>query len=123
MVVLVGDGYVADERYGPACPIAVVPVYRQCPRVTDVVGGPLGVEHELSAGTFGDTDDAVHDLLGGLVRVPENDHVRDPLVMTTPPTDSPGLMLPEKTGVTIQVPWTSEKAAMPAAPRTANSKM
>ena len=76
-VVLIGDGDIADERYGPPCPVDVVPLDRQRPRVTDVVGIALGVEQELPAGSFGDLDDAVHDLLGGLERVPEDDHVPD----------------------------------------------
>src|ERR1035438_10686400 len=43
-------------------------------------------------------------------------------LMATPPTDSPGRMLPERIGVTIQVPRTRARLATPTAARTATSR-
>jgi len=68
-VVLIGDGAIADEGDRPACSVDVVPPCRERPRVRDRVRIALGVEQELPGGAFGDADDAVHDLLGGLERV------------------------------------------------------
>ncbi|MGO9334560.1 MAG: hypothetical protein ACLQCU_11030 [Acidimicrobiales bacterium] len=69
----------------------------------------------------------MHELLGGLVRVPEHEDVAhcetvdaNALAMTTPPTARPGRMLPDRIGETIQVPCTSAKAATPAVRSTAS---
>ena len=74
-VLLIGDGDIADEGDRPANPIHIVSMYRERPRVADRVRIALGVEQELSRFAFGDVDYAVQDLLGGLVRVGEHDHV------------------------------------------------
>src|SRR5664280_2023514 len=42
--------------------------------------------------------------------------------MATPPTDSPGRMLPERIGVTIQMPRTRARLATPTAARTATRR-
>ena len=74
-MVLIGVGDVAEKRDRPTDPVDVIATDRDCPRVPDGVCIALCVELELPGAVLRDADDAVHDLLGGLVRVAEDDHV------------------------------------------------
>jgi hypothetical protein len=112
-VVLIGVVHIAEEGDRPACPVDMGLLYRQGPRVSDRVRIVLGVEQELPVGALGmrtmRCTICSEGLYGSLKTITSRTwrlSTGTRWLMTTPPTESPGRMLPERTGVTIQVPWT-----------------
>src|SRR5664280_1442477 len=128
-MVLKGDDDIADQGERPAHPVGVAPTYRQGPRVANRVRIALGNDLGLRRIANDNLDDAVDHLLGGLFGRWNTITSRTTRLstgarslMATPPTASPGRMLPEGIGVTIQVPRTRARLVTPTAGKTATSR-